>query len=306
LASGGVLVGSGLVIVGGFWWTGGMTTIEDKSRLIEKAQRFHALHVPGTPVVLANAWDVASARVVEDAGAAAVATTSAGAAWSLGAPDGDRITREQAVGLVARVAAAVAVPVTADVENGFADKPEGVAETIRAVLGAGAVGVNLEDTAYPAAGATPVPLAEQVERIAAARRAAEEAGVPLYINARIDTFLRGVGAPEDRLAATIQRATAFLNAGASGVFVPGTTDLETVAALVEAIDAPLNVLAGPGSPAIAELARLGVARVSLGSSIAQAAYGLVRRAAREAFTQGTYTQIADHATYGELNSLLGG
>jgi 2-methylisocitrate lyase-like PEP mutase family enzyme len=301
-----MVVGFRLAGVGGFWWTGGMTTIDDISGLIEKARRFHALHVPGTPVVLANAWDVASARLVEDAGAAAVATTSAGAAWSLGAADGDRLAREQAVGLVARVASAVAVPVTADVENGFADKPEGVAETIRAVLAAGAVGVNLEDTAYPASGATPVPLAEQADRIAAARGAADEAGVPLYINARIDTYLHGVGAPEDRMAATIQRATAFLNAGASGVFVPGTTDPGTVAALVEAIDAPLNVLAGPGSPAIGELAWLGVARVSLGSSIAQAAYGLVRRAAREAFTQGTYTQIADHMTYGELNSLLGG
>jgi 2-methylisocitrate lyase-like PEP mutase family enzyme len=281
-----------------------MTTIDDKAALIEKARRFHALHVPGTPVVLANAWDVAAALVVEEAGAAAVATTSAGVAWSLGAPDGDRLTREQAVDLVARVAAAVALPVTADIENGFADKPEGVAETVREVLAAGAVGVNLEDMAYPESGAVQLPPADQAERIAAARGAADDAGIPLYINARIDTYLRQVGDPEDRLAATVQRATAYLNAGASGVFVPGTADPDTLAALVEAIDAPLNVLAGPGSPAIAELARLGVARVSLGSSIAQAAYGLIRRAAQEAFTLGTYTAIADHMDYAELNSLL--
>jgi 2-methylisocitrate lyase-like PEP mutase family enzyme len=282
-----------------------MTMIDDKAALVEKARRFHALHVPGSPVILANAWDVASARVVEDAGAAAVATTSAGVAWSLGAPDGDRLPREDAVGLIARVAAAVAVPVTADIENGFADKPDGVAETVREVLAAGAVGVNLEDMAYPESGATHVPLAEQAERIAAARRAADEAGVPLYINARIDTYLRQIGDPADRFAATVQRATAFMNAGASGIFVPGPTDPDTVAALVEAIDAPLNVLVGPGSPTVAELARVGVARVSLGSAIAQAVYGLVRAAAHEAFTQGTYTAVAESSVqYAELNSLL--
>src|SRR6266567_4475178 len=124
-----------------------MTTIN------EKAELFHALHRRGEPVILANAWDAASARVVEDAGAAAVATTSAGVAWSLGVPDGDRLGRDGALALVARVAAAVSVPVTADIENGFADKPEGVAETVEGVLAAGAVGVNLEDAVYPEAGA---------------------------------------------------------------------------------------------------------------------------------------------------------
>lgn len=281
-----------------------MTTIEQNAAAAEKARRFRALHVPGTPLVLANAWDVASARVAEDAGAAAVATTSAGVAWALGFPDGDRLPRERAVDLVARVAAAVAVPVTADIENGFADKPDGVAETVRQVVAAGAVGVNIEDMAYPESGAAPVPVAEQAERFAAARAAAEEMGVPLYINARIDTYLRQLGDPDDRFAATVQRATAYLSAGASGVFVPGISDTGTIARLVGAIDAPLNVLAGPGSPAIGELARLGVARVSLGSSIAQAAYGLVRRAAREAFTQGTYSALEDVVGYGDLNALL--
>jgi 2-methylisocitrate lyase-like PEP mutase family enzyme len=281
-----------------------MTTIDESAALAEKARRFRELHVPGTPLVLANAWDVASARVVEDAGAAAVATTSAGVAWALGSPDGDRLPRERAVDLAARVAAAVSVPVTADIENGFADKPEGVAETVRRILAAGVAGVNIEDAAYPDSGAVPVPIAEQAERLAAARAAADEAGIALYINARIDTYLRELGDPDDRFASTVQRATAFLDAGASGVFVPGISEAETIAALAAAIDAPLNVLAGPGSLPIGELARLGVARVSLGSSVAQAAYGLVRRAAREAFTQGTYSALGDVVGYGELNALL--
>jgi len=260
------------------------------------------LHVPGTPLILANAWDVASARVVEDAGAAAVATTSAGVAWALGFPDGDRLPRERAVDLVARVAAAVAVPVTADIENGFADKAEGVAETVRQIVAAGAAGVNIEDMAYPDSGATPLPVAEQAERLAAARAAADEAGVPLYINARIDTYLRGLGDPDDRFAATVQRATAYVDAGASGVFVPGIANPATISALVEAVGAPVNILAGPGSPTIGELARLGVARVSLGSSLAQAAYAVARRAAREAFTQGTYAALEDVVDFGELNA----
>jgi len=279
-----------------------MTTINENAATAEKARRLRELHVPGTPLILANAWDVASARVVEDAGAAAVATTSAGVAWALGFPDGDRLPRERAVDLVARVAAAVAVPVTADIENGFADKAEGVAETVRQIVAAGAAGVNIEDMAYPDSGATPLPVAEQAERLAAARAAADEAGVPLYINARIDTYLRGLGDPDDRFAATVQRATAYVDAGASGVFVPGIANPATISALVEAVGAPVNILAGPGSPTIGELARLGVARVSLGSSLAQAAYAVARRAAREAFTQGTYAALEDVVDFGELNA----
>lgn len=275
-----------------------MTTISEKARL------FHELHRNGKPVILANAWDVASARVVEDAGAAAVATTSAGVAWSLGVPDGDRLSRDRALALVARVAAAVSVPVTADIENGFADKPEGVAETVRGVLDAGAVGVNLEDAVYTDSGAQLRPVAEQAERIAAARQASDAAGVELFINARIDTYLRAVGDPATRLDATLERAAVFLAAGASGIFVPGVTDLETVSALVAGIQAPLNILTGPGAPPIPALAGLGVARVSLGSLIAQAAYDLVQRAAREVFTKGTYESLNRSLDYQQLNKLL--
>lgn len=277
-----------------------MTTIK------EKADLFHALHRRGEPVVLANAWDVASARLVEEAGAKAVATTSAGVAWSLGAPDGDQLSREQALALVERMARAVNVPVTADIENGFAEQAEGVAETIRGVLAAGAVGVNIEDSVYTAAGPGLRATAEQAERIAVARQAADSSGVNLFINARIDVYFRAVGEPGEWLEATVARAAAFMAAGASGIFVPGVVDPATISALVDAIDAPLNVLAGPGASSISDLAALGVARVSLGSSIAAAAYGLVDRAVREALGSGTYTAIEGGLTYPELNKLIAG
>lgn len=242
---------------------------------------FRDLHVPGKPLILVNAWDAASARLVEAAGAAAVGTTSAGVAWSLGAPDGDALALPAAVAAIARITAAVSVPVTADVEQGYGD----VAETVRRVAATGAAGVNVED------GVTAQP-----DRIAAARAAAPG----LFLNARIDTYLAGVGGLDE----TVERATAYLAAGADGVFVPGVTDPATVAALVDRIDAPVNVLAGPGAPGIAELAALGVARISLGSSVAQAAYGLVARAARAALDGGGYADLAGAADYGMLNSLL--
>ncbi|MFD7001181.1 isocitrate lyase/phosphoenolpyruvate mutase family protein [Streptomyces mirabilis] len=279
----------------------------------ETALAFRALHIPGRPLVLPNAWDTASARLVEEAGAAAVATTSAGLAWDLGTADGDRLDRDRALGAVARVAAAVRVPVSADIESGYAKDAAGVGDTIRAVLAAGAVGVNIEDALYGGegddgegvgdGGRGPLrPVAEQAERIAAARAAADAAGVPLFVNARIDTVLRGAGGVEE----TLERAAAFLAAGADGIFVPGAVDPGTVKSLVAGVEGPLNVLVGPGAPSVAELAALGVARISTGSSIAQAAHAVVRRAARELLSAGTYESLTGGLDYAELNTLLGG
>ncbi|MDN0198629.1 isocitrate lyase/phosphoenolpyruvate mutase family protein [Streptomyces sp. S.PNR 29] len=266
----------------------------------DHALAFRSLHVPGRPLLLPNAWDTTSARIIEDAGAAAVATTSAGLAWTLGAADGDRLDRDRALAAVADITAAVGVPVTADIESGYGRDAAGVADTVRAVLAAGAVGVNIEDARYD--GGDPLrPVAEQAERIAAAREAADAAGVPLFVNARIDTFLRGAGGVD----LTLERAAAFLAAGADGVFVPGAVDPGIVKELADGIDAPLNVMAGPGAPPVAELAALGVARVSVGSGIAQAAHALVRRAARELLDAGTYESLAGGLGYGELNALLG-
>jgi 2-methylisocitrate lyase-like PEP mutase family enzyme len=268
--------------------------------LREQALAFRARHVPGRPIVLPNAWDTASARLVERAGATAVATTSAGLAWALGAADGDRLSRDDALAAIARIAGTVAVPVSADIETGYADDAAGVGDTIRAVLAAGAVGVNIEDGLY--GGDAPLrPAAEQAERIATARQAADAAGVPLFVNARVDTYLRDAGG----LSETLERAAAYLAAGADGVFVPGAVDPVIVKALAEGIDGPLNVLVGPGAPAVGEMAALGVARVSAGSALAQAVHGLVRRAARELLDAGTYGELAGGSGYEELNALLG-
>ncbi|WP_433369822.1 isocitrate lyase/PEP mutase family protein [Actinoplanes sp. CA-142083] len=259
--------------------------------MTEQAALLRSLHVPGSPLVLVNAWDVASARVAEAAGAPVVATTSAGVAWSLGAPDGDALDRDAAVDAVRRVVAAVSVPVTADIESGFGDDPAAVADTIRGVVAAGAAGVNLEDSVRP--------VDEMVARLTAAREAAPRED--LFINARIDNYLRG----NPDFADTVSRAEAYLAAGADGIFVPGAVDPEVIGALVAKIPAPVNILVWPGAPTVPELAALGVARVSLGSGVAEAAYAVMQRAVQETLASGTYTSIADSIDYGSLNKLLG-
>ncbi|MFJ2863036.1 isocitrate lyase/phosphoenolpyruvate mutase family protein [Kitasatospora sp. NPDC087314] len=264
----------------------------------ERARLLRDLHRPGDPLVLANVWDAASARLVAAAGARAVATASASVSWSLGSPDGGGGDREQVLARTAQVVRAVDLPVTADLESGYAATAAGVGETVTALLATGAVGVNLEDEERP--------LEEAAERIAAARAAADAFGVPAFVNGRTDVFLRGLGAPEGRLDEAVRRLRAYVEAGADGVFVPGVADPETIAALVAAVPAPLNVLAAPGSPSVAELAELGVARISLGPGLAKVAYAAVRRAAEEVYASGTYTALDGGLTYQELNGLFPG
>jgi 2-methylisocitrate lyase-like PEP mutase family enzyme len=252
------------------------------------ADDFRRLHAEGV-LVLPNAWDAASARLVERAGAAAVATTSGAVAWSLGVPDGDRLPLELLAGAVERIAAAVAVPVTADVESGGPD----VAATVRAVLAAGAVGINLEDGGGP--------VEPHRDRIAAAR---EAGGRDLFVNARTDLYLFGIGDPEGRLAETIARAGVYAEAGADGIFVPGVTDLGVLRTLVAEVPRPLNVLVGPRAPAVDELAAIGVRRVSVGTGLAQAAYAAADRAARELLATGTYAALEGGLDYGDLQKLL--
>jgi 2-methylisocitrate lyase-like PEP mutase family enzyme len=270
---------------------------------IERATRFRALHDPAAPLALANVWDAAGARIVAATGASAIATTSAGVAWGLGAADGDQVSRDAMLEQLARIVAASGdLPVTADIETGFGTTPADVADTIARVLDTGAVGVNIED-ALPGPGASDDPLrpvVEQAERLAAARAAAYRAGIPLYINARVDVFLRGVGAESGRLEATIDRAGAYLEAGASGLFILGVRDAETIAALAAGIDAPVNV--GGGGLSIAELGRLGVARVSLGAETALAAYGALDRMARELLGESPGSAL----DYSTLNGLMRG
>ncbi len=262
----------------------------------QTAAHFKSLHTSTKPLALSNAWDVASAVITEAAGAPAVATTSAGVAWSLGIPDGDQLDRDRAIAVVANIVKAVKVPVTADIEGGFSTTLEGVGRTVHDILEAGAVGINMEDGARDPA--------EFAERLSAARKAAHEADRELFINARTDVFLAGVGTLEQQVAEVLVRAQKYVEAGADGIFVPGAADAETVAALTAGISVPVNVMVGAGSLSVGELGRLGVSRVSLGSSIAQAAYAVAQRAAEELNTTGTYTAVAEAVDYGFLNGLF--
>ena len=271
----------------------------------ERAETLRRLHQGPPILVLPNVWDVVTARIVEAAGFAALATTSAGVAFALGYPDGERIRRAEMAAAVRRIAARVRVPVTADMEAGYGRMPEAVAETAREVIAAGAVGMNLEDA--PGDGDGLFDVALQAERVRAARESAESAGVPLVINARTDVFLASIGAPETRLSHAVRRLNAYRAAGADCLFAPGVADRATIATLVREVGGPLNVLAGPGCPPVPELEALGVRRLSLGSGVMRATLGLVRRIAGELRGPGTFTalvgdQVPSHA---EVNRLLG-
>lgn len=269
----------------------------------EKAAHFRILHRGPSILVLPNAWDAASARVIEEAGFPAIATTSAGVALSLGYADGQRVSRGEMLAAIRRIAAAVRVPVTADIEAGYGETPEAVVETIRGVLEAGAVGVNLEDSWERDGRPVLADLALQQERIRAAREAAEVAAIPLVINARTDVFLHRLGDE----AEAVRRLNAYLNAGADCAFPIMVRDPPLIARLVEAIGGPVNVLAGPGAPSIPELQRLGVARVSFGSALTRAALGLTRRIANELKSAGTYGSFPeDIIPSPEANRLVGG
>ena len=267
------------------------------------ADAFRRLHHGPDILVLANCWDVASARVLEAERAPAIATSSAGVAFSLGYPDGQRISRDDMLAAVARVAKAVKVPVTADVESGYGTRAEDAARTAQAVIEAGAVGMNLEDSTEDSDTAL-VEVALAVEKIRAVREAGSSAGVPLVINARTDVYLNQVGAPESRYDHALRRAVAFRDAGADCIFLPGVKAPELISRFVKDLKFPINILAGPGFPAIAELQRLGVARVSLGSKPMLAGLGVLRRLARELQQKGTYTSLEGAVTYGEMQKLL--
>jgi 2-methylisocitrate lyase-like PEP mutase family enzyme len=258
-----------------------------------KAERLLQLHQKGASLLLPNAWDSASALLFEKAGFPAIGTTSMGIAFAQGYPDGQQISRDEMMQIIARIAALVQVPVTADIEAGYGPTDEDVAQTIREVIKAGAVGVNLEDST-----GVLMPLysvEEQARRIAVAREEARRAGLSLVINARTDTYLFQIGEEATRLEETIRRGRAYLQAGANSVFVPGVTDPSLIQVLVREIPGPLNVMVGPGIPSAPELFKLGVARVSIGGAAMLATMGLIRDIASELREQGTYEQMARHA-----------
>ncbi len=270
----------------------------------ELARQFLELHRGPKILVLPNAWDVASARVFEEAGFPAIGTSSAGVAFSLGYPDGQKISREEMLAVVRRIAEAVEVPVTADVEAGFGSTPEEVADTARAVMAAGAVGMNLEDGVE----GKPEYLADlnlQGEIIRAVLDAATSAGVPFVLNARTDIFLYGIGPAETRLARAIERLNAYRLAGAPSLFAPGVKDSKTIAQLARGLAGPLNILATAGTPPVAELQELGVARVSIGSGPMRAALGFLGRLARELHEEGSFKMMTEGALpYADTNRLF--
>jgi len=268
----------------------------------ERAAGFRKLHGGPRLLLLPNAWDAASARLFEEEGFEAIGTTSAGVAFSHGFPDGERMAFRDVITTIERITRAVRIPVTADIEAGFGETPDGVGASIRAVVDAGAVGVNLEDGKERK---ELVPVSLHSERIRAAREAASSAGGDVVINARTDVYLDAVGPPESRFDEAVRRANAYRKAGADCLFVPGVTDAGTIERLAREIDGPLNVLAGAETPPVRELERFGVARLSLGSGPMRAALGLLRRIAREIREGGTYGALTSGAlSYAEANGLF--
>jgi 2-methylisocitrate lyase-like PEP mutase family enzyme len=272
--------------------------------LAAKADAFRSMHHAPPILILPNAWDAVTARLFVKAGARAIATTSAGIAATLGYADGQNVPRELMMEAIARIARVVDVPVTADIESGYAESPKDLGESIRAVINAGAIGFNLED----ASGDSSQPLfavEQQIERIRAAREAADNPNFNVVINARTDVYLAKVGEPATRFAETMRRLNAYREAGADCLFVPGVTDMPTLTQLVHSVPGPLNVLAGPGMPLVAELQRIGIARLSVGSAIMRATLAVARDAADELLQKGTYNTFLDrNIPYSEVNELM--
>ncbi len=274
------------------------------TQLNRKADVLRSLHDRQRILVLPNVWDAAGARIFEEAGFPAIATSSAGIAWALGYPDGERISRDEMADVVGRICRAASVPVTADMEGGYGPTPADAAATVQAVIAAGAVGLNLEDGLND--GTTGLrDIAVQLERLQAAREAAESAGVRIVINARTDVYLHGVGPESERFDHAVRRANAYREAGADCLFIPGVRDAAVIGALARAINGPINILAGPGSPPIPELQELGVARVSVGSGPMRAALTLLRRIAEDLRGPGNFSSFGrDVISHAEVNRLM--
>ncbi|MDQ1056191.1 2-methylisocitrate lyase-like PEP mutase family enzyme [Arthrobacter globiformis] len=286
-----------------------MTSLEPTPALSQpaKADAFRQMHAGGAvPLVLVNVWDAASARLVEKAGARAIATSSSAISWSLGFPDGSHVPPGLAFDALRRITAATTVPVTADIEAGYAGADGAfddglLRQAVTAVLEAGAVGVNIEDSG----GTSLTAVDEQARRISLVRGIAAESGVRLFINARTDTYLSGQSG-DSAFEETVERARGYLAAGADGIFVPGVTDLHILHELSRRIPAPLNALAGVGSASVGELHDAGVRRVSIGGNAAKAAYATVSRVAAEILGDGNWSELAGSPSHAEMDALFSG
>jgi 2-methylisocitrate lyase-like PEP mutase family enzyme len=269
----------------------------------ERAAQFRRFHHEAPMLILPNVWDAASARIVEQAGARAIATTSSGVATALGYSDGQHISRELLVEATRRIARVVACPVTADIEAGYGDTIDEVLQTVRAVIGTGAVGFNIEDSLPHDAGNLK-DVAHQVELISALRELAQSMEVPFVINARVDVYLHAIGAPEHRFDETVRRANAYLHAGADCVYPIGRLERDVIGGLVQAIDGPINIMGGPQQPPLADLAQLGVARVSLAGGLMRAMLGHMRTMVRAVLERGDYDGMATESLPGAEFSTL--
>lgn len=256
---------------------------------------FRRLHATGPVLLLANAWDAGSARLIESLGAPAIATTSCGVAWAQGYPDGDVLPVDDLLTVIARIKRVIRVPLTVDMEGGYSDDPQAVADLAARVAAAGAAGINLEDGS-----GAPERLAAKIAAIRGA------VGADLFVNARTDVFLRGIGPVEGRVAEVNVRARRYADAGADGLFVPGIAEAADIGAVARATPLPLNVMALPVLPPLAELQALGVRRLSAGGSIAEAALGTTRRLASAFLASGDCAGLrsGDGVGYGEMNALF--
>lgn len=242
------------------------------------AKTFHALHHAATPLILANAWDAGSARLIESLGAKAIATTSAGVDWTLGYPDGNVLPIAKLAELARAIARVISVPLSVDFEAGYSDDPSIAGENIKPILDAGVVGINLEDGGNP-----PTLLAAKIEKI---KKSAAAHGTDLFINARTDIYLRGLVPEGKRVEETLARARIYREAGTDGLFVPGLADEAQIRVIAAGAGVPLNVMAWTGLAPARELGDWGVRRLSAGSALAQMLWGHAAGLARDFLENG--------------------
>jgi 2-methylisocitrate lyase-like PEP mutase family enzyme len=269
----------------------------------ELADRFRSMHRTPPLLLLPNAWDAMSARVFEAAGFDAVATTSGGVAWALGYPDGEQAPWRDVVGATERIARIVRVPVTADIEGGYADSSGQLADHVEDIIRAGAVGINLEDGTSDAD--RPIRgLDDAAGRIRTARDRANTMGVPIVINARVDIYLKHIGEEKTRFEETLRRARAYLAAGADCVFPIGLGDVNVIGELVAALKAPINIVGRSGMPPVATLEKIGVARVSTASGPSMAVLDFIRNIGETLRRDGTFDVLASKTTRPEVQKLF--
>jgi 2-methylisocitrate lyase-like PEP mutase family enzyme len=259
-----------------------------------QAAKFRALHEGPDVLVLPNAWDAGSARLMETCGAKAIATSSAAVAWAHGFGDGEQLPTATVLATVREIVRIATVPVSVDLESGYHAEPEGIADVVAAVLAAGAIGINLEDGR-----AAPEVLAA---KIGVAKRVAARGGHELFVNARTDVYLKNLARGEAAVAETLRRAAIYRAAGADGLFVPAVVAPAEIRAITSAVGLPVNVLVRADLPPVAELQRLGVRRLSAGCAFSEMMLAQARRAARELLDGGTYaTLFAEAIPFPEIN-----